>query len=192
MNEYMDQFMSEFKTEFPRSYSGMNDIYDTDKLVHRFKLREDLTKKYAFAIPTDKAIRKLVELSPLIEICAGTGYWAKLISEAGGDIIAIDNGERTDFTHKWFEIQKGTHDEVSKYPDRTLLLCWPPLNDIMAYETVELYKGETVVYIGEGDGGCNATEEFFEYLEKNFVEQETIAIPQWPGIHDYFVIWRRK
>jgi len=189
MNEYFEQFMSEFGEEYPDTFSSN---FDSENYRRRFMLRDELIMKYAFAIPTDEVIQKLVEMSPIIEIGAGTGYWAKLITEAGGDVIAVDNGERDDWTGKWFEVRDGTYEEVSNHPDRTLFLCWPPYESDMAFETLKLYKGKTVVYVGEGHGGCCATDEFFDYLEENFVEQKGITIPRWPGIHDYMEIWTRK
>jgi hypothetical protein len=56
---------------------------------------------------------------------------------------------------------------------------------------MEAYDGNTIVYVGEGEGGCCAGEDFFEFVsEWNLIE--TIPIPQWDGIHDYMFVYRRK
>lgn len=53
---------------------------------------------------------------------------------------------------------------------RVLLLVYPPPGS-MARETIEAYaemgpENDTVVYVGEGRGGCTADESLFDYLEK--------------------------
>ena len=50
-------------------------------------LRQKLVRKFAWAIPDQKAINLCCKYSPLIEIGAGTGYWASLISKQNGKII---------------------------------------------------------------------------------------------------------
>ena len=80
--------------------------------------------------------------------------------------------------NKYFydKVQRSTHiDSVQKYArGRVLLLVYPPPGS-MALETVEAYvnsspayrgsqQNETVVYVGEGRGGANANDAFFDYL----------------------------
>lgn len=147
--------------------------------------------KYAHAIPCDGIIDQIVKLSPIIEMGAGNGYWAKLISDAGGDIIAIDNGETTEWTKTWFEILKGTPRLLHKYTERTLMLCWPPLMSNMAFNSLRHYKGNTVIHIGEGQHGCTGNNAFYELLEEQYELEREVQPPQWPGIHDYFEVWKR-
>lgn len=35
-----------------------------------------LIKKYSCAVPTDEALEALAERAPIVEVCAGSGYWA--------------------------------------------------------------------------------------------------------------------
>ena len=53
-------------------------------------LGEPLCKKYAWAIPDERALQILASFSPLIEIGAGRGYWARLLRDQGVDILAFD------------------------------------------------------------------------------------------------------
>ena len=53
-------------------------------------LGEPLCKKYAWAIPDERALHILARFSPLIELGAGRGYWARLLRDRGVDIIAFD------------------------------------------------------------------------------------------------------
>ena len=51
---------------------------------------EKYTQKYAWAIPNDDALMEIAKCTPLIEIGAGTGYWAWLLRQLGVDILAFD------------------------------------------------------------------------------------------------------
>ncbi len=55
-----------------------------------WNVRYDLIKKYAFAVPTIDTIKIIQELSPIIEIGAGNGYWAYILNQVKVDIIATD------------------------------------------------------------------------------------------------------
>src|SRR5687768_14809752 len=56
----------------------------------RFVLRQRLFERYAHAIPTTQALRALLALGPILEIGAGAGYWARLLRDLGGDVIATE------------------------------------------------------------------------------------------------------
>jgi hypothetical protein len=85
----------------------------------------------------------------------------------------------------------GNHLNVLKHPDRTLMLCWPPYDTPMAAMALRRFKGDTVVYIGEGGGGATGDGDFHEMLER-WEEVELVALPQWPGIRDYLYVYSRK
>jgi protein-L-isoaspartate O-methyltransferase len=45
---------------------------------------------YAYAPPNTAALEALLARSPLLELGAGTGYWARLLRGAGADVLALD------------------------------------------------------------------------------------------------------
>jgi len=148
--------------------------------------------KYSWAIPTPKAINRLVDCGPIVEIGAGSGYWAALITKAGGDVVAYDiQDEKFNFVENFHEVEHGGPEKAALHPDRTLFLCWPSYCSTFAREALKAYQGNTVVYIGEWRGCC-ATGSFFETLNNEWAEIETIDIPQWEGIHDCMIIFERK
>lgn len=159
--------------------------------------RGDLVKKYAWAIPSDEAIQALVRLSPVVEVGAGTGYWAKLVTEAGGNVRAFDSSpsrlkKNSYCTGSWFHVERAQANVASRFPHRTLFLCWPPYDTGMANEALRSYRGSTVVYVGESWGGCTGNDEFHQRLQDQFDRAETIELPRWSGIHDYFTVWKRR
>lgn len=88
-----------------------------------------------FAIPNDAAIKRLVELSPLLQMGAGSGYWAGILRRQDDiNILAYDLDPPSTGNNEFFDaayvgdIQEGTCAE-SMTPElasgRTLLLIWP-------------------------------------------------------------------
>lgn len=163
--------------------------------VNDWVKRDKYITKYGFALPNDEAIAKITNLSPIVEVGAGSGYWSKLSHENGCDIIATDDysGEYSFKMADHFSVENiDAVSAVEKYPDRNVLMIWPSLGDNWARECIENIKsGNYLIFIGEGEGGCVANDEFFEYLIENFEFMEYIEIPQWPLIHDFMNIYRR-
>lgn len=56
----------------------------------RESIRTFACRMYAFAVPTSEAIAVLKRYSPVVEVGAGTGYWASLLRKAGADVTALD------------------------------------------------------------------------------------------------------
>jgi hypothetical protein len=78
------------------------------------------------------------------------------------------------------------------FPDRALFLCWPPYGSPMAAAALDFYTGNRVIYIGEGDGGCCADDNFFAALDKGWVEVAEHRPVQWSGLHDWITVYDRK
>lgn len=146
-----------------------------------------------------------------VEMGAGMGYYAYQVAQLGVDIVCYDiappdtvtdnhfhsprKSHDDDFTGEtvktWHPILHGTPEMLQHHADRTLFLCWPPMSD-MAAQCLEHYAGNTLVYIGEGDGGCTADETFFEMLEEGWHEVASHKPLQWDGIHDYIDVYERN
>lgn len=108
--------------------------------------RAELICRYAFSIPTPDIVREIAGHSPLVEIGAGSGYWARCLKAAGADIIAYDTRPPGDeipwdprggnrwFEEEWFNVTEGDAFMAGRFPERSLFLCWPPIHDAMAME----------------------------------------------------------
>ena len=138
--------------------------------------RDRLVSRYAFAIPTHAALSELCAVSPdgIIELGAGTGYWAMLLSRMGTDVLAVDADPAPSSTNPWFagsepwaDVLKGTEDLVATCPQRTLLLVWPTRGAAWAAEGVLAYHqagGRCVAYVGEPAGGRTGDEMLHKLL----------------------------
>lgn len=170
-------------------------------------IRNLLCARYAWAIPNEAALSALSALGPLVEIGAGTGYWAALLRAQGVNIRAYDVRPPRSIGSKnhyhaggdtrdqgwglWTDVRYGTTMSASAHGDRALLLCWPPFETKMASDALRAYPGDIVCYIGESAGGCTADDAFYARLEREWTEIATLHLPQWYGVHDNLHIFRR-
>ncbi len=148
--------------------------------------RYELIKKYSFAIPSTEVLKYISEqTSKIIELGAGSGYWSRMLDIYGIDVVAFDNYcENYGFTQKWFDVQEGSVEQLKKYSDRSLLLCWPSYETSFAYNCLKNYTGREIFYIGEGSGGCTGNSLFHEKLENSFELKEIVSLPNYSGIYD--------
>lgn len=165
-----------------------------------FDNRQNLCQAYAWSVPDERAIQLLLSSQPLVEIGAGTGYWAGLVKNAGGDIVAFDVAPVPSKANQWHmtagkqfcDVQPGDETAVRRFGDRTLFLSWPPNTNRCAYNTLRLFKGKRFIYVGEGEGGCTGTQEFHDLLKKEWNLVKRQDIPQWPGVYDQLSVYERK
>jgi len=171
--------------------------------VGEYSRRSGFISQYGWSVPSEKGIEKLKEFvgnEKVIEVGAGYGLWAKLMQDADIQIVPTDMPlEREDRSqvpkdHAYTDIERLNNlDAMQKYIDfGVLMMVWPPYNDPMAYETLKKFKGNKLIFVGEGARGCTGCDKFFDLLGKNWKEVETVFLPQWHGIHDGLQLYVRK
>lgn len=153
--------------------------------------RRELVALLSWAIPADGALGVLSQYAPILECAAGTGYWSALLRARGADVAASDiaPGRR-----KWTQVQAADSvAAVKASPGRTLFLCWPPHDeDSASYAAIRAYRGDLLLYLGGGRGGPTGTARFQAELELNWSPVEQVAVPNWPGLQDRLVVYRRN
>lgn len=167
-----------------------------------FSQRHDFVSDFSFTIPYYDILKKIASYSPIVEIGAGSGYWARCLTGVGADIIAYDSfppGEQKVwewdksnpwFDDYWFGIIEGDESAASHHPDRTLFLAWPMPMNPMAYNALMHYKntgGRTLIYVGDPHPASSGDEHFYRELEKYKLVDET-DLYSWPGIHEKLLI----
>jgi hypothetical protein len=212
----------------PDSWSGETQPWD---VCHECLITKQITsyephsikRRYAWAVPNENALEVIAKHSPhgVVEIGAGGGYWAMLLQQRGVDVVAFDPvppPEKSNWHsgRAWTAVHQGSHTTVASYPTRTLLLCWPSYDESWPAQALEIYRGDALIYIGEGPGGCTADDRFHALLGQSpcwhhdddynklscpddcpakvtplFEEIEDVAIPQWAGLHDRLMVYRR-
>jgi len=163
--------------------------------------RDLFVKLFAWAIPDKNALYKIKNFvgdNKVLEIGAGNGFWASLLSTIGVlNLIAVDifsPGYLFSPENTFYPIINMSSDEaLIKHSDAdTLISIWPPYDEPMATNALRAFTGSKFVYIGEGWGGCNADDDFFRELELNWILVETIKIKTWEYIYDSLKLYTRK
>lgn len=203
-NPYLDDFLA---------LGNQNDYYtkaleDVFERLKKGEKREDIKAptdvrfemchKYAWSLPTEDLallIKKhLPEGYKIIEIGAGTGYFGWFLSQYDIDVKCYDIQpyHNSHCDNKWFEIESADEFISADYSDRALMLCWPPYSSPMAYNALNAYKGDYVIYIGEGDGGCTGDDKFHDMLYENWDVMGHNYPPNWDSISSREIIYKRK
>jgi hypothetical protein len=157
-----------------------------------------LAQRFSYVAPDERALSALADLGPLVEMGAGTGYWAYRLREIGVDIVAFDvappDGARPNRYHSmsptWTEVIAGDQTVLADHPDRALMLCWPPLFSSLG-ECLTHYAGNIVALIG--DGGHRTAR--LRGLSETFINVAFFpvhALEPFPGTAPALSIWRRR
>ncbi len=167
---------------------------------HVLEYRMNMVREYSWAIPNDESLYAIKDLNmPIIEMGAGKGYWASLLSKIGVKVVAFDEDTDSEINsyitgENFFNVNIGSHEQLleDKYKNHALMLCWPPYDDPFAWDCLRAYQGNTLIYIGESAGMCTGCDNFHDELNKFWEEVKGIEIPQWYAIYDRLWIYRRK
>jgi len=190
-NPYLDEFTAA-QTDTQRSVRSFRFGPDGTKAESPdFMTRRELCAKYAWAVPNEEALRCLADLSPVIEIGAGTGYWAALLRKRGAMIHAYDIASIYEGNpyhpgaQEWLPVLAGGEGVAARYPrDATLFLCWPTPG--LTAACLPGFAGRHVALIADPAAGADAHEAI-----RDWQLARTVPIPQWPGFHDELRIYRR-
>ena len=175
-----------------------------------YHLRNLLIGRYSWAIPNQKALETITKWSPhgIVEIGAGGGYWGYLLRQMMHlkchlyDLNPKEPyGQGKDIT-MWTQVEKGSVEKLDKWGyGKTLFLCWPCYDESWAYEALlkwQLATSPAVIYIGEGEMGCTADQQFHNLLngiedcehgKNKYHYVESVEIPNWDGIHDSLYVY---
>jgi uncharacterized UPF0146 family protein len=188
------------KSESPAEIKKIkNKLKKMDK-QKEWERRGYFTKHYTWAVPNKTAIQKIKKFAKgekILEVGAGLGLWSSLLQESGADIIATDdfswkkkNHDKRNFT----KVEKlNVQNSLNKYNDAdVLLLVWPPYDNPMANNALKKFKGNKLIYIGEGEGEATANDNFYDRLEKHWKQVDEYDIPGWVYTHDNMTFYERK
>nr|CCA14737.1 conserved hypothetical protein [Albugo laibachii Nc14] len=90
-NPYLDCYNAFLKSA-PEDIAHVfnTDLNEETRRKHHNMLDVQIAMKYAWAIPDERALKIIKSYGPIVEMGAGTGYWAKLLELRGVDIVCYD------------------------------------------------------------------------------------------------------
>lgn len=187
--------------EFTAMYGGefrhrhwMTGDTDAESMMSLHRQRDYFIGEFGFAIACLEALAAIIAGGPLVEIGAGTGYWSRLIFALGGDVVASDT-----FADNYLGWAHGAYfpmlrmagkTAVRRHPERNVLCVWPSLGATWFRQALKAMRvGRRLFYVEED---CTADDSARGLLADFFVEEDSIRIPCWPGMHDRLTIYRKR
>ncbi|EQC33256.1 hypothetical protein SDRG_09238 [Saprolegnia diclina VS20] len=181
--------------------------------------RQAHLEKYGCVMYTDAALDAIATAARhtrgILELGAGNGQWAKQLRAGRGlDVLAFDNMAALPLNPAFFrnttlnmefcaaDVMKGdasifTSALAPKLAGRALLIVFPDPGP-MARRCVEAYtkssdENTVFIYVGEGRGGANGDDAFFDVLERDWVLQQSMGLPSFSkkGYERLFVFTKR-
>ncbi|OQS07433.1 hypothetical protein THRCLA_00544 [Thraustotheca clavata] len=180
--------------------------------------RQAHLEKFGCVMYTDEALDIIASAAKngIVEMGAGNGQWAKKLRQAKElDVLAFDNMSALPLNPAFFQntrlnmefcatdVMKGDHrvftsQFASKLQGRALLIIFPDPSP-MAKRCLEAYakaspENDTFIYVGEGRGGANGDDAFFDLIEVSWHLETTISLPSFSkkGYERLFVFKQRQ
>jgi hypothetical protein len=138
----------------------------------------------------------------IVEMGAGTGYWAALLKDHGIPVVAYDRNPPGTYSDNEYHSevpaftpveQLDSNRSSSMSPEDSssvLMLCYPPPGTDMAFDALQGFSGDSVVHVGEWNG-LTGNGAFEQLLLRTFVCQTYIPLPLWGTDAAYVTIWKR-
>ena len=179
--------------DLPKPYEPSFNRSDFEKLMKKelkaIMKRRKMCEIFSFSIPSLEALQTITEFQPILEVGAGSGFWAALLIKNNCDIIATTIDDKNHpFPKKFTEIEYlRAIDAIKKYPDRTVLCSWPSIDTWP--EEILPYIKKRLILIGEEE--ITATDKFHEIIYNEFKEIKDCKLPRWLMIKDHLTVYER-
>jgi hypothetical protein len=167
-------------------------------------LRSKMIEKIGFTLISNDWIiplSKWIGDKRCIEVMAGCGSLTYALKQQGVNIFATDDfswksgGDDgwNDTKNYWTDIENiDAIDAIQKYGNNIdiVFMSWPYMDDTAYRVLLELrkvYKDAIIIYIGEGECGCTADDDFFneaEFISDKSFNDAVKNYKQWWGIYD--------
>ena len=183
----------------PKSY--WSDVMSKDRFG---MLRQSYVENVGFPILTSETLQQLEKIcknSRVVDVCCGTGFISKNLINLGLDVDAIDALNHIYFAEGWRQAAhvRQQYAEDLNYADYDIfILSWPNYESDLGLTIINsIPAGKTLIYQGEGKGGCTGNDEMFHSLKHNFMLRsvETNALNEnhirWSGIRDSWQVYTK-
>lgn len=146
--------------------------FDLKYDLSTYVFKELMQNECFYGIATQKNCKSIVKKTKgrkILEVVGGVGWFAKGISEAGGEIKSTDNKSWFSDYINVFNIEDiDAVEAVQKYKDDydILLISWPDMDDTAFNCIKEWGNKKDIIFVGEL-GGCTADHQFKEHFQPN-------------------------
>merc|ERR1712087_957927 len=88
------------------------------------------------------------------------------------------------------KVSRGSEEVAREHSDRSLLLVYPNPGP-MARRCLENFRGSKLVYVGEGRGGVNGDDGFFDMLREGWALELVESVDALPDCFERVYVLRR-
>ena len=163
------------------------DNYLANMVVRPTMIKYDYVDSMAEVVPDKIAINAIInfyknnKINYILELGAGLGLWAALLIKGGLTVKVTDKDPKKGKTEPYVDIEElEATDAIEKYQDADcLFICCPDSDSSYADDALCLFTGKYVIYIGEGEEGYNAEQQFFYQLEDDWTHIQTVNVKKW-------------
>lgn len=162
--------------------------------------RTAFTKRYGFSVPCREVlnwVKEIVSGRKVVEIAAGMGLWTLMFKAMGLEAYATDlRSDAVDWGFKTPFVPVLDMDGVAVVKaaktSPVFFTSWLPMKGAWQGHMLQAMKpGSDLIVVGEEDGGCTGSPEFWAALS-DFQIVSHQFLPNWEGICDYAVHYRKK
>lgn len=222
-NRYRDHLRTMFDRDGTRGLLDARGLVAsaTDSLAVHME-RDRFISEFSFAVPTREALDRICQFSPLLEIGAGSGAWAKLLAMRGADIIATDPALETyglffgkdGVPGRWARfyypiLPLAGKTAVRHWRTRNVFCSWPSYDRRWLRQAARaMLPGRVLIVVREDATADERTWDYVEHHFKpvvNYVEEiragglevghwvdNRIELPNWHFLHDRLEVWQKK
>ena len=164
-----------------------------ERLLTQADRRRSFIARWGWSVPARPALRAIVDFiegRELLEVCAGSGLWSRLLRDAGVCVSASDPGEGMNQHFVQVEALDAEQGVLSNPGVGALMFCWPPMRSDCAFRALRAFGGDRLIYVGDtrftGDAQLQAL------LAGDWELAERLPLPTWPGLDDALHLYRRR
>jgi hypothetical protein len=171
---------------------GVDPIWWAERSLTQEDRRRSFIARFAWSVPTRAAIDAIAAFVGgrlILEVCAGSGLWARLLSDVGVRVVATDGSPVAGATYIPVAATEAEAAVRAHVEAEGLFLCWPPMRSGCAYHAVRAFAGDRLVYAG--DPRFTADAALHALLAREWMLRQRLPLPSWPGLDDALCLYER-
>jgi len=154
--------------------------------------RRSFLAHYSWSVPTHDAVDAIAGFAggrSVLEVCAGSGLWARLLTAAGATVLATDGAPPSYIAYAPVAALEAEAAARAHPECRMLFVCWPPLANDCAYRALAAFGGDRLAF--GGDARFTADPTFHGLLGRQWALRHELLLPSWPGLDDRLYLYER-
>lgn len=177
-----------------RDFDNPNNVVfvEVEQFCKAMLRRDELGMKYGYTPPSSEALITILEFvkdQKILEVGAGKGYWAWLLSQLSEKddlILATDLNPPNETFYPVQELCAFDGAKQAAEEGRVLLTIWPENAKPWTGAFVKRFRnygGKRLIYIGEWKG-CTGDDKMHDELQEHFRIVEALDLPSWITIRN--------